>query len=169
MRCFALMAFLLASLPAHAHIIASPNTAESGAWFRTALRVSHGCEDSDTRQITVTVPSEVLIIKPQIKPGWTIDIQKEKLEKPVQGPHGPITEVTRKIVWTGNLPDAYFDEFGLTMKLPEKTGTILLPTKQTCVKGEMNWNGAPLGPEHQGHDMPDYFPAPVITLTPKAN
>jgi len=104
---------LLTATPALAHIVANPNKGESGAWFRTNLMVSHGCENdsgvnSDTIKITVEIPKNILIVKPQAKTGWKIDIIKHKLDKPIQGPHGKmITEVTDKISWTGNLPDAY--------------------------------------------------------------
>lgn len=152
---------ILMSTPAMAHIVASPDTAPSGAWFRTALRVGHGCKGSDTTRITVMVPDNILIIKPQVKSGWKIDVQKRKLDKPVAGPHGPISEVTEKISWIGNLPDAYFDEFGLSMKLPETTKTIVLPVLQECKKGQMLWKDIPTG-HHHSHDD---FPAPVIHLT----
>lgn len=166
MRSLVLAALLLVSVPAYAHIVASPNTAESGAWFRTALRVGHGCNGSDTTQITVTVPKDILIIKPQVKPGWTVSVHKVALKKPVQGPHGTITEVTRTITWTGILSDDYFDEFGLSMKLPEKTGTLIFPTKQECAEGEINWTETPMpNDHHHSHGAPS-FPAPIITLTP---
>ena len=51
--------FLLCTAPAMAHIVAAPDSAKSGAWFRTDLRVSHGCNGSDTTKITVTVPPEI--------------------------------------------------------------------------------------------------------------
>ncbi len=154
--------FLLLSFPALAHIVTSPDTASSGAWFRTNLRVTHGCEGSDTKKITVTVPKGILIIKPQVKDGWKIDVQKETLSKPVQGPHGPITQIVKSISWTGHLEDAYFDEFGLSMKLPETDKPIAFPVLQECIKGQMNWKDAPSGHSHS-HDS---FPAPVIKIIP---
>lgn len=153
--------FLLLAAPAMAHIVAAPDTAQSGAWFRTALRVSHGCEGSDTTKITVTVPPEILIIKPQVKPGWKISVQKRQLPKPVPGPHGPISEITESISWSGELEDAYFDEFGLTMKLPEQVGPISLPVLQECKKGRIFWQDKPAAHGGHGHDG---FPAPVIRL-----
>jgi len=155
-----LLLFLLTA-PAMAHIVASPDTAITGDWFRTALRVSHGCEGKDTKKITVFVPNNILIIKPQAKPGWKIDITKRKLAKPVAGPHGPITEVTEKISWTGELPDQYFDEFGLSMKLPDQLGEIALLVLQECKKGFLFWKDMP-GKSHKGHH--EGFPAPVIKL-----
>lgn len=162
--------FLLFAAPAMAHVVASPDTAKSGAWFKTDLRITHGCEGSDTTKITVTIPKDILIIKPQVKAGWKINVQKRTLDKPVQGPHGTITEVTEKISWTGELPDAYFDEFGLTMKLPETKETIYLPTLQECKKGNMDWKEIPQ-PEmtnmrHMHHGGGHDYPAPSIKITP---
>lgn len=150
-----------------AHIVASPDTGESGAWFRTNLRVSHGCDGSDTTKLTVTVPKEIQIIKPQVKAGWKIDIVKRKLDKPVKGPHGDITEVTEKISWSGVLPDQYFDEFGLNMKLPNGTKTVYLPTLQECANGKRDWKDIPAENMHQMHHDEKSSPAPSIKLTPK--
>lgn len=158
-----LAAFLCAALPASAHVVASPDTAKSGAWFRTALRVGHGCNGSDITAITVNVPDDVLIIKPQVKQGWKISIKKETLATPVKGPHGMISEVTRSITWTGDLPDAYFDEFGLSMKLPDTKGDLIFPVLQQCKKGSIFWKDAPAkgAHSHKGHHD---TPAPVIHL-----
>lgn len=157
MRHLLTFAFLLLTAPAFAHIVADPNTGSSGAWFHTVLRVPHGCESKDTTALTVTVPDDILIIKPQVKTGWTLAVKKHALAKPVQGPHGMITEKTDSITWKdGTLPDQYFDDFGLTMKLPEtKAPNISFTITQQCGDTSITWQ--PGNAEH---------PAPVVTITP---
>lgn len=152
-----------------AHIVASPNAGENGAYFRTDLRVTHGCDGAATTSITVTVPKEILSIRPQMKPGWKIRIKKHALDKPVAGPHGKIiTEVTDTITWSGNLPDAYFDEFGLSFKLPDNGEQFLLPVLQQCGNASRNWKDLPMtGEMTHTHHGEESSPAPVITLTPK--
>ena len=102
LRAATAISFFLLCTPVMAHIVASPNEAKSGTWFRTNLIVSHGCDGSDTKKITVKIPENILIIKPQFKQGWKIEIKKRKLDNPVKGPHGDITEVTEKISWEGS-------------------------------------------------------------------
>ena len=159
------LGFLLFSAPALAHVVADPNTAKNGAWFRTALRITHGCDGSPTTSVAVMIPDDILIIKPQVKPGWNIKIEKKKLAAPANGPHGPISEVTTKIIWSGgNLQDAYFDEFGLSMKLPEIGTAVYFPVIQKCARGEHRWEQIAEPHSHGGHSD---HPAPSIILTPK--
>lgn len=148
---------------AAAHITANPNEASADGWFRTALRVSHGCEGSPTVAIQVKLPDGVISVRPQIKPGWTIEIKMRELEQPIEGPHGIVTEVVDEITWHGGpLPDAYFDEFGLSMKLPNKPGEILyFPTIQKCENGVNRWIEIPAKGESWGDKDK---PAPYVTL-----
>ena len=160
----AISLLLFFAFPAMAHIVAKPDTGERGAWFLTNLIVSHGCDKAATTKITVTVPKNILIIKPQVKPGWKIEIVKRKLDKPIKGPHGDITEVTDTISWTGKLPDEYFDKFGLSMKLPKEVETIYLPTLQQCGKASRDWKDISM--EGMKHDEKS-SPAPAIKIVPK--
>src|SRR5688500_8641183 len=106
---------------AAAHVTVNPDEAAAGSWFRAALRISHGCEGSPTVAVRVKLPDGVFSVKPQVKPGWTIEIKTRMLEQPAEGLHGVVTEVVDEIAWRGGpLPDAYFDEFGLSMKLPNE-------------------------------------------------
>jgi uncharacterized protein YcnI len=160
-------AFILAVAAgeAAAHVTANPNQAPTDSWFRTALRVSHGCKGSSTVAVRVKLPDGVLSVRPQIKPGWEISISKRKLDQPIEGPHGTVTEVVDEVAWRGGpLPDAYFDEFGLSMRLPARGGTLYFPTVQECEQGVHRWIEIPAGGQ-AWDDLEE--PAPFVTLTPK--
>lgn len=148
-----------------AHVTANPNTAPAGSYFRTALRVGHGCDGSATVALRVTVPDDIYSIRPQMKPGWTITITKKALPAPVDIGHGhSITEKVDTIEWRGGpLPDAYFDEFGLSMKLPDRPAgsRIDFPVVQECEQGERRWIELPVDGGARPKD-----PAPSVTLTP---
>lgn len=161
LACIVIMATACKS--AAAHITANPNEAEANGWFRTALRVSHGCAGSSTIAVQVTLPDGAISVRPQVKPGWTIDIKKRALAQPIAGPHGPVTEVVEQVTWRGGpLPDAYFDEFGLAMKLPNRPGeTLYFPTVQECEDGENRWTEIPA--EGQAWGDVDK-PAPFVRL-----
>lgn len=149
---------------AEAHVTANPNEAPAGAYFRTVLRISHGCNGSPTVAIRVKIPDGLTAVKPQAKPGWDITIKMRKLEKPVDAGHGRmVSEAVDEIAWRGGpLPDAYFDEFGLSMKLPDKPHTTLwFPTVQECQQGVHRWIEIPTG-QQKWDELKE--PAPFIKL-----
>lgn len=152
---------------AAAHVTANPNQAPADSYFRTFLRVPHGCEGASTVAVRVKMPAGVISVKPQMKPGWTIEIKVRKLDKPIDAGHGRmITETVDEIAWRGGpLPDAYFDEFGLSMKLPAKPGeTLYFPTVQECERGVHRWIEIPAAGQKWG-DL--NAPAPFIRLLEK--
>jgi periplasmic copper chaperone A len=162
-------AALLAHGAAHAHVTANPNEAPAGAYFRTSLRVGHGCSGSPTIAVRVKIPDGVASVRPQVKPGWTLDIKMRKLEKPVEIGHGrTITETVDEIAWRGGpLLDAHFDEFGLSMRMPaQPKQTLYFPVVQECEKGVHRWIEIPAAGQKRD-DLKE--PAPHVTLTePKA-
>ena len=67
-------------------------------------------------------------VKPQ--PGWSYEIQKAKLDKPITSGEQVVDEVARTITWTAQGPDnavkaAEFVEFDLSVgRLPDSGQTI---------------------------------------------
>lgn len=150
-----------------AHVTANPNEAAADGYFRTALRIAHGCAGSPTVAVRVKIPDGVHSVRPQTKPGWDITITMRKVEPPVDAGHGRmISETVDEIAWRGgSLPDAHFDEFGLTMKLPNTAGkTLYLPTVQECEKGVHRWIEIPAAGQTWGQLGE---PAPFIRLIEK--
>jgi uncharacterized protein YcnI len=150
-------------LPALAHIVFAEPTARAGAYYAGFFRVSHGCGDSDTVSVRISIPEGVVSTRPQPKPGWAIRIDRVPLVTPRKGEGGAaIKDRVTAITWTGRLPSDYFDQFGVMMKLPDMPGPLYFPVVQTCVSGENRWVNIPV--ERQAwHSIPN--PAPVIELT----
>lgn len=143
----AVLATLL-STAVHAHIVADPAEAKPGSYFRTALRIGHGCgAGKPTTAIRVTIPEGVANASAQPKPGWEIKVETTKLEQPIDAGHGRMTDtVVSAISWSGgSLPNEQFDEFGLVLKLPDAPGKqFWLPVVQTCTGGETRWDQIPV-------------------------
>jgi methionine-rich copper-binding protein CopC len=85
-----------------------------------------------------------------------------KLATPVPSTDGDITEEVSKVTWrptskAGWILPGQFEEFGLSMRIPNKPGsTLYFPARQTYSNGEVvNWTGA-AGSES---------PAPALTVT----
>lgn len=137
----------LLSVPSFAHIVADPAEAKPGSYFRTALRVGHGCgAGKPTKAVRVTIPDGISNASAQPKPGWEIKVETTKLERPIDAGHGRMTDtVVSAITWSGgSLPNEQFDEFGLVLKLPDTPGQqFWLPVVQTCAGGEARWDQVP--------------------------
>jgi uncharacterized protein YcnI len=156
----------LALMPAlaRAHSTADPSEGAAGDYLRTAFRVTHGCKGSATTAVTIRIPEGVLQAKPMPKAGWTIETKTRSLDTPVDSGHGfKIREAVTEVTWSGGrLENAHFDEFVLSMRLPNKPGaTLYFPMVQTCEKGSNNWTGIPAAGQKWG-DLPE--PAPYIAV-----
>ena len=141
----------LLALPgaAGAHIVADPGRAEAGAYQAVVFRVGHGCGEAATTALRIEIPSEMASARPQPKPGWTLEIERQD---------GKVTAVT----WRGELPDDQFDEFAMLFKLPDQPATLYFPTVQSCGAEQSQWTEIPSAGERASH------PAPALVVTPKA-
>ena len=146
-----LLALVAAPVPALAHVVAAPGEAKAGSYSAVAFRVGHACGAGDTTlKLRVEIPDGVASARPQPKPGWTIDIEKDG-------------DRTSAVTWTGRLPDDQFDDFALLMKLPAQAGVLVFPALQTCEKGESQWTEIP-DPERPDEKLTR--PAPTVRLIP---
>lgn len=149
----ALLALLAAPVPALAHVVAAPGEAKAGSYSAIAFRVGHACGAGDTTlKLRVEIPDGVASARPQPKPGWTVDVEKEG-------------DRATAVTWTGRLPDDQFDDFALLMKLPAQAGALVFPALQTCEKGESQWTEIP-DPERPDEKLTR--PAPTVRLIPAA-
>lgn len=97
--------------------------APASATFRSAT-VRGGLP---TRQISVAIPAGVRGARPQPKPGWTLEVQRDTLAQPTTRHGRTITEDVVRITWTAktkddDLPHAHYDEFALGGQLPDRDG-----------------------------------------------
>jgi uncharacterized protein YcnI len=161
----AAVAFCLAfSHAAFAHVTATVNDGAAGSYFQTGFRVPHGCSGSATIAVRVKIPDGVIAVKPQMKPGWTIEIKRRTLPQPIDAGHGvKIVETVDEVIWRGGpLADAYYDDFGLTMKLPDAAGrTLWFPLVQECEQGVHRWIEIP-APGQKWDDLRE--PAPFVKV-----
>jgi periplasmic copper chaperone A len=157
------MALAVCASSASAHVVFADREAKPGSYYAGFLRVGHGCENSPTVAIEVTIPEGVLSARPQPLPGWSLKIEREARATPIKGEDGTeIRDRVKTITWSGLLPPDQFQQFGLMMKLPEEPGALYFPTVQRCKTGINSWTETPPAPA-QWHDM--HRPAPMLILT----
>lgn len=160
-------ALLIAALagPSHAHPSLERREANVGAPYKAIIRIPHGCDGSATTRVRVQIPEGIIGVKPQPKPGWTIDTTRGAYAQAYPHYHGAkLTEGVREISWSGRLADEHFDEFvfsgfvAATLKAGEM---VYFPTTQDCEKGSAAWTEIPATGQ-SAHDL--QLPAPALRL-----
>jgi uncharacterized protein YcnI len=162
----ATIAFAASGVAASAHVTVQPKEATAGDYAQVTFSVPHGCSGSSTVALRIRVPEGVMSAKPQMKPGWSVEIKKKKLAAPQPGLHGQtISEVVDEVIWRGGpLPDSLFDTFGIVVKLPDTPGALYFPAVQECETGVTRWIEIPAA--GQSSDAL-HEPAPFVRLKPK--
>ena len=120
---------------AQAHVTLDTSQAPALGYVRIAARVPHGCEGEATIGLRVQIPDGVTAVKPQPKPGWTLQVVTEPAAGTASG-HDSSPPV-REVLWRAQpgqaLSDDFFDEFVLRVRMPDAAGqTIWFPFVQEC-------------------------------------
>jgi uncharacterized protein YcnI len=156
--------------PAFAHVSVQPvGPAAKGGYATVNVKVPNERDNASTVQLEVTFPVKdhpLTSVMPQDIPGWTIKIEKTKLDKPLKVHGKEIKEAVEKITWTGGkIGPGKIQQFPLSLgQLPEDTDELVLKAIQTYDNKEVvRWIEAPA----EGAAEPQN-PAPVLKLTAPA-
>ena len=154
----ALAATLTLAGAASAHVTLQPEEAPAGGFARLDVRVPNERDNASTTKVEVQFPPGFAEVSTEPVPGWTAKITKRKLAKPVEVEGEQLTEEVATITWSGGeIGPGQFQDFGLSVGLPDKPGAKLtFKALQTYSGGEVvRWIGPPDAEE----------PAPQVTLT----
>jgi uncharacterized protein YcnI len=154
---------LLIAVPASAHVTIQPPTATQGGFATEAFQVPNERSDANTVKVEVEFPADhpIAFVSVEPVPGWTIDVEKATLAKPIKSDDGDVTEAVSKITWSGGqiLP-GNFQRFPVSMGPLPDAASLQFKAAQTYSNGEVvRWIEPRTGgaePEH---------PAPTLTLT----
>jgi len=160
-----ILAAVLLSAPAAAHVTIDPPQAIAGSYLRAAIRVPHGCGSAATERLVVQFPEGVIVARPMPVPGWRIVITRTAIVPPLDDGHGGlIRERVTGITWEGgSLPDEHYAEFVVMFRVPDRAGeTLHLPATQHCAGGATAaWVEIP----QAGRRVTDYrHPAPALRV-----
>jgi uncharacterized protein YcnI len=162
----ALAAFTAAS----AHVALEYQVAPAASSYKATFKIGHGCGTAPTRQVSVAIPAGVLGAHPMPKPGWSLEIQRDKLAQPATSHGHTVTEDVVRVTWTARtpadmLPSEQYDEFSLVAQLPDRAGPLYWPVTQVCEPGRMDWTEVP----RSGQSLSELkTPAAVLELLPAA-
>lgn len=175
MKKIAACAFLISATAlfgnASAHVVLEYQVAPAGASYKATFKVGHGCGASPTRQIAVDIPAGMRGARPMPKPGWALEVQREKLARPYTSHGRSITEDVVRVTWTAKTPEdmlqsTHYDEFVLVATTPEQAGTVYWPVRQACAEGRNDWVETP----KPGQKLSDLkSPAAALEILPGAS
>lgn len=116
---------------ASAHVHVDPGSVSAGATETLTFAFSHGCEDSPTTALTITIPEGVGNATPIVEGGWTITREL--------GADGVPTSVT----YTADAPIDSGLKATVSMDVLIDTSaadtTLAFPVVQECVTGATEW------------------------------
>jgi uncharacterized protein YcnI len=140
---------LIVTAAASAHVTLNPSTAPADSFTRFALRVPTE-ENVPTVKLSIQLPEGLDEVGFQPKAGWT---------RSQQG---------RVVTWSGgSIGVGEFDEFGLSIHLPNTPGqTLMFPATQTYANGKVvHWIGSPDADEPAPHVMLEAAASETPTAT----
>lgn len=156
--------------PASAHVSVNPKEATQGGYGRFAFRVPNEGDEASTTKVEVVLPENAPVgsVSTMPVPGWTVAVEKRKVDPPVQVHGSEVTEAVAKITWTATgdaaVKPGQFQEFPVSMGPLPQVDTMVFKALQTYSDGTVvRWIEEPTA----GAEEPEN-PAPVLTLTAAA-
>ncbi len=153
--------------PASAHVTINPKEATQGGYGRFAFRVPNESDAASTVKVEVVLPENAPVgsVSTMPVPGWTVQVEKRKVDPPIEVHGSQLTEAVAKLTWTasanGGVKPGEFQEFPVSMGPLPQVDQMVFKVLQTYSDGEVaRWieEPTPGGPEPE-------HPAPVLTLT----
>ncbi|MGW3609758.1 YcnI family copper-binding membrane protein [Micromonospora sp. NPDC005163] len=156
--------------PASAHVTVNPKEATQGGYARVAFRVPNESDTASTTKVEIVLPENAPVgsVSTMPVPGWTVAVEKRKVDPPIEVHGTPITEAVAKLTWTATgdagVKPGQFQEFPVSMGPLPQVDSMVFKTLQTYSDGNVSrWIDEPAA----GGEEPEN-PAPVLTLAAAA-
>lgn len=147
-----------------AHATLETGESAQGAAYKAVVRIGHGCDGEATLKLRVQIPEGMISVKPMPKAGWTLETVKGPYAETYDYYGSKLTEGVKEIVWTGELPDEYYDEFvfrGTLAATLAVGSTVYFPVVQECATKAERWIEIPAEGQ-SAHDLES--PAPSVKI-----
>ncbi|MGR6317668.1 YcnI family protein [Micromonospora soli] len=152
---------------ASAHVTINPKEATQGGYGRFDFRVPNESDTASTTKVEVVLPENAPLGSVSTKPvaGWTVAVEKRKVDPPIEVHGSQLTEAVSKLTWTatagGGVKPGEFQEFPVSMGPLPQVDKMVFKVLQTYSDGNVSrWIEEPT----PGAEEPEN-PAPVLTLT----
>jgi len=156
---------------ASAHVTAKVlgEAAQQGGYTKITFRVPNEEDAAGTVKVELKLPADAPLTSARTKPmpGWTAQITKVTLDKPIKVHDTEIKEAVSTVTWTASagtrINPGEFQEFELSAGPLPETEQLVIPAIQTYDNGSVvAWDAPPV---EEGAEEPEH-PAPVIELEP---
>ncbi|WP_226532757.1 YcnI family copper-binding membrane protein [Microbacterium paraoxydans] len=151
-------ALLALAVPAmaSAHVGVSPDELVAGDHGVLTFSFSHGCDNSPTTALRITMPEGLASVAPTMDGDWDIDVER--------GDDGLVSAVTYTAI--APVPNDLRGAVSMSVGLDESTpDTLAFPVVQECVEGSTEWTQL-AGNGEDPHSLD--APAPVVSVTEAA-
>ena len=129
-------AVLLAATSAWAHVVVTPSQASVASWLTFTVSVPNE-KDLATTEVRLLVPDGIKKVTPTMKPGWSITVENDN--------------AGHAIVWKGQLPAGFRDEFTFSTQVPDHATDVIWKAYQTYADGVVvKWEADPSSPGTHG-------------------
>jgi uncharacterized protein YcnI len=162
----AALALPLFATDALAHATFAESEVVQGETARLTLRVPHGCGDEATLRVRIQIPEGLIAAQPMVKAGWTLETVTGPYQNTYELYGNTVTEGVREIIWSGELPSDYYDEFVFRARVTERLPVdqmLYIPAIQECANGTERWIEVPAAGQ-DSHDLEE--PAPGVLIVP---
>ncbi|WP_422745736.1 YcnI family protein [Micromonospora sp. WMMD754] len=156
---------------ASAHVTVNPKEATQGGYGRFAFRVPNESDTASTVKVEVNLPANAPVgsVSTMPVPGWTVAVEKRKVDPPIEVHGSQLTEAVSKLTFTaaqgGGVKPGEFQEFPVSMGPLPQVDTMVFKVLQTYSDGNVSrWIEEPT----PGAEEPEN-PAPVLTLAAAAS
>lgn len=144
---------LAAPLAASAHVHVTPEAASASASTRLSFSFSHGCEESPTTSLVVTIPEGVDAVTPVVDGAWTIEREL--------GANGVATQVTYTAVTPVDDGLSAAVAMDVVFASSVANSEVAFPIVQQCETGQTDW----IEVADEGQSVDDLeAPAPVVSV-----
>ncbi|SBT68400.1 Uncharacterized protein YcnI [Micromonospora sediminicola] len=157
--------------PASAHVTVNPKEGTQGGYGRFAFRVPNESDTASTVKVEVNLPANAPVgsVSTMPVPGWTVAVEKRKVDPPIEVHGSQLTEAVSKLTFTaaqgGGVKPGEFQEFPVSMGPLPQVDTMVFKVLQTYSDGNVSrWIEEPT----PGAEEPEN-PAPVLTLAAAAS
>ena len=144
---------LAAPLAASAHVHVTPDESAAGTSTRLGFSFSHGCDDSPTTSVVITIPEGVDGVTPVVDGAFTISRELGDDGIPTQVTYTAVTPIESGTSATVSL-DVIFASSAAN-------SSVAFPVLQKCVVGETDWSE--VAADGQTEDDLQ-APAPVVAV-----
>lgn len=142
---------------AAAHVTVKPGDALTGAFQNFTVGVPTE-KDVPTVSVKLDIPAGLQNVSPNVKPGWTIDIEKEG-----EGESAKVKSIT----WSGgSIPAGFRDEFVFSAKTPAEKASLQWKAYQTYEDGQVvAWDRSKENQPKKADGSPDFSASGPFSTT----